>query len=98
MKYIWNFPCSSDSKSVLTFSLASVAVDLLAILHFFTKQKFQNISCSLNYKNIIIVNDDSCVINKLRASLNDAARVVIYDHHMFIVQASGMILPPGVRE
>jgi hypothetical protein len=36
-----------------------------------------------------IVNDDSRVINKLEASLTDDVRVVIYDHHMFIVQATG---------
>ena len=35
-----------------------------------------------------IVNDDSRVINKLEASLTDDAGVVIYDHHMFIVQAT----------
>jgi hypothetical protein len=36
----------------------------------------------------MIVNDDSRVINKLEASLTDNTRVVIYDHHMFIVQAT----------
>ncbi len=36
-----------------------------------------------------IVNDDSRVFNKLEASLNDDARVIIYDRHMFIVQAIG---------
>jgi hypothetical protein len=36
-----------------------------------------------------IVNDDSRVINKLETSLTDVARVVIYDCHMFIVQATG---------
>ncbi len=35
-----------------------------------------------------IVNDDSRVVNKLEASLSDNARVVIYNHHMFIVQAT----------
>ena len=35
-----------------------------------------------------IVNDDARVINKLEASLIDGARVVIYDRHMFIVQAT----------
>jgi hypothetical protein len=35
------------------------------------------------------VNDNSRVINKLEASLTDDARVVIYDRHMFIVQATG---------
>jgi len=38
-----------------------------------------------------IVNDDSMVINKLEASPTDDARVVSYDHHMFIVQATGVI-------
>ncbi len=36
-----------------------------------------------------IVNDDSGVVNKLEASLTDDARVVIYERHMFIVQATG---------
>jgi hypothetical protein len=35
-----------------------------------------------------IVNDDSRVVNKLEASHADDARVVIYDRHMFIVQAT----------
>jgi hypothetical protein len=39
-----------------------------------------------------IVNDDSRVINKLEASLTDDARVIIYDCHMFIVQATGINL------
>ncbi len=37
----------------------------------------------------MIVNDDSRVVIKLEASLTDDARVVIYDGHMFIVQATG---------
>ncbi len=36
-----------------------------------------------------IVNGNSRVVNKLEASLTDDARVVIYDRHMFIVQATG---------
>ncbi len=32
-----------------------------------------------------IVNDASSGVNKLKASLNDAARGVIYDRHMFIM-------------
>jgi hypothetical protein len=42
----------------------------------------------LYYKNVMIVNYASSGVNKLRALLNDDARVVIYDHHMFIVQAT----------
>jgi hypothetical protein len=49
-----------------------------------------------------IVNDDSRVVSKLETSLTDDARVVIYDHHMFIVQATGRqlwhILPQRQRE
>jgi hypothetical protein len=43
---------------------------------------------SLSYKSITIVNDDSCIVNKLETSLIDDARVVVYDHHMFIVLAT----------
>jgi hypothetical protein len=46
-------------------------------------------SSGLQYKPMTILNDDSRVINKLEASLTDDARVIIYDCHMFIVQASG---------
>jgi len=41
------------------------------------------------YKPITIVNDDSRVINKLEFSLTDDGRVINYDRHMFIVQATG---------
>ncbi len=36
-----------------------------------------------------IVNDESRVVNKLETSLTDATRVVIYDRHVFLVQATG---------
>ncbi len=42
----------------------------------------------LYYKHVTIVNYASSGFNKLRASHNDDARVVIYDPHMFIVQAT----------
>ncbi len=35
-----------------------------------------------------IINYASCVVNKLEALLTDDARVVIYDRHVFIVQAT----------
>ncbi len=47
-----------------------------------------NLSCGLYYKPMTIVNDDSSIVNKLEASLTDDARVIIYDRHMFIVQAT----------
>ncbi len=46
-------------------------------------------SCGLYYKSMTIINDDSRVVNKLKASLTDKARVVVYDRHMFKVQAIG---------
>ncbi len=46
-----------------------------------------SVTSGLYYKLIMIVNDDSSIINKLEFSLIDDARVIIYDHYMFIVQA-----------
>jgi hypothetical protein len=48
---------------------------------------YQN--CGLCYKPMMILNDDSRIVNKFEASLTDDARVIIYDRHMFIVQATG---------
>jgi hypothetical protein len=43
---------------------------------------------------VTIVNYTSSGVNELKASLNDDARVVIYDRPMFIVQATaGLVLP-----
>jgi hypothetical protein len=43
---------------------------------------------------MMIINDDSSIVNKLGASLTDDARVVIYDHHMFIGQATSSFPTP----
>ncbi len=40
---------------------------------------------------MMIVNDNSRVINKLETSLTNDARVIIYDRHVFIVQATGIV-------
>jgi hypothetical protein len=45
------------------------------------------VTCGLYYKPMMIVHVNSRVVNKLETSLTDDARVVIYDHHMFMVQA-----------
>ena len=56
-------------------------------------KRFYNIgTCGLYYKPMTIVNDDSRVNNKLEILLTDDARVVIYDRHVFIVQATGLFL------
>ncbi len=49
------------------------------------------------YKHITIVNYDSSIVSKFEASLTDDARVVIYDRHMFIVQATGKDLVFGAN-
>ncbi len=41
------------------------------------------------YKQTTIINYASSVINKLETLLTDDTRVVIYDRHVFIVQATG---------
>ncbi len=38
----------------------------------------------------MIINDGSKVVNKLETSLTEDARVIIYDCHMFIAQATGL--------
>ncbi len=43
---------------------------------------------SLYYKPMTIVIDDSRVVTTLKPSLTDDTTVVIYDRHMFIVQAT----------
>jgi hypothetical protein len=41
---------------------------------------------------MMIINDDARIVNKLDASLTDNSRVVIYERHMFIVQATGVVV------
>ncbi len=50
---------------------------------------FVSKTSGLYYKHTMIINYTSSVVNKLEALLTDDARVVIYDHHVFIVQATG---------
>jgi hypothetical protein len=47
------------------------------------------VPCGLYYKPTAIVNDNSSFVNKLETSLTGDARVVIYDHLVFIVQPTG---------
>ncbi len=47
------------------------------------------VTCGLYYKYMTIVNYASSIVNNLEALLTDNARVVIYNHHVFIVQATG---------
>ncbi len=49
----------------------------------------QKSPCGLYYKNTTFVNYASSIVNKLQALLTDNAGVIIYDHHVLIVQATG---------
>ncbi len=51
----------------------------------------------LYYKPMTIINDNSRVVNKLETSLTDNPRVIIYDHHMFIEQATGRIIQSQIK-
>ena len=53
---------------------------------------YYNKASGLYYKHITSVNDDSSVVNQFEASLTGEARVVIYNRHMFKVQAKGLVL------
>ncbi len=48
----------------------------------------------LYYKHITIVNYDSSIVYKFGASLTENDRGIIYNHHMFIVQATGGSMGP----
>ncbi len=57
------------------------------------KWHFYNIGpCGLYYIHTTIVNYACSIVNKLKALLTDNARVIIYDRHVFIVQAPGFML------
>jgi hypothetical protein len=45
----------------------------------------------LYYKHMTIVNYVSSIVNKLKALHTDDARVVIYDRHVSMVQATGFL-------
>ncbi len=56
---------------------------------------FGGFTSGLYYKPMTIINDNARVINMLEASLTDDARVIVYDHHMFIVQAPAVFALRG---
>ncbi len=85
---IVNYASSSVNK--LKASLNDDARVVIYDRHMFIVQATESMDndrevSGLYYKHIIIVNDDSSVIIKWSSKLIDAARGVIYDHHMFIV-------------
>ncbi len=49
---------------------------------------FNYLVCGLFYKHTTIINYTSSNVNKLEALITDDARAVIYNRHVFIVQAT----------
>ncbi len=93
MKISWRI-IRSNSNEETDWKGSLSTVDLLVkVACFVEKLKYVcsiKISCGLYYKPVAIINDDSRVVNKLETSLTDDARVIIYDSHMFIVQATDL--------
>jgi hypothetical protein len=72
--------------------LGLILKSMLKEMSLFRQGRFSLIkqdTCGLYYQPRTIVNDDARIVNKFDASLTDDARVIIYDRHMFIVQAIG---------
>jgi hypothetical protein len=60
-------------------------------VNFRFKRFYESDSCDPYYKNVTIINDDSSVISKRSFKLIDDARVIIYDHNMFIIPATDLL-------
>ncbi len=56
------------------------------------KEGYKFEASGLYYKHVTIVNDDSSIVSKWSFKLIDDPRVIIYDHHRFIIQATGVNL------
>ncbi len=54
------------------------------------------VTSGLYHKPMIVVNEGSRVVYKLETSLTGDGRIIIYDHHMFIVKATGYIVKPEI--
>ncbi len=76
----------SASRSVPELPPGVNRIKLLFLRH----RRRGKISCGLHYKPITIITDNSSIVDKLETSLINDARFVIYDCHMFIVQATGV--------
>jgi len=53
-----------------------------------TKTLYNINTCVLYYKHITIINDDSSIVNKWLESLTNDSGVILYDHNVFIIQAT----------
>jgi hypothetical protein len=56
-----------------------------------SSNNLHNETSGLYYKHMTIVNYASSFVNKLKTLHTDDARVIIYDRHVFMVQATGVV-------
>jgi hypothetical protein len=71
----------------MAWSCLDRLIQVLSVNHD-RSEMFTFLVSGLYYKHITIVHDGSRVINKHETSLTDDARVINYDCHMFIAQAT----------
>ncbi len=82
---IWWFALALKFWDVYSIEIGLEHSDLMGIIH---PVNILVITSRLYYKPMTIINEDSRVINKPKTLITDEAGVVIYDRHMFIVQAT----------
>ncbi len=92
LTWIWNL----ENLHYLNFSFAkhSTHFQLLGLEVDKIELKILEI-CGLYYKHVMIVNDDSSIVSKWGFKLIDDPRVIIYDRHRFIIQATGKFGTPS---
>jgi hypothetical protein len=78
----------ANSKPVLETTARDRLSSLITIASVTTKKFYRIDTSGLYYKHIKIINYYSSVVKKFGALLTDDARVVIYDCHILIVQAT----------
>jgi hypothetical protein len=87
----------TENKMVQLFKLAYAdkSSDILSGSDFTSILIFNvlkhSLICSLYYNHVTMVNDDSSVVSKWSFKLIDNPRVVIYDHHKFLIQATDFL-------
>ncbi len=84
------FILKTKEVNPISLSLRHILPKLLTVIIYTTIRKYL-LSSGLYYKHTTIVNYTSSIINKLEALLIDNTTVIIYNHHVFIVQATGYV-------
>ncbi len=79
-----------DCRLIFSTTKVALSARTFNLLNWWVANASYAYTSGLYYKHVTIVNDDSNIINKFEASLTGDSRVVMYDHCMFIVQATAV--------